>query len=184
MQIILASSSARRLELLQSLGFTVTTRAPNVDETPLENEEPSAMVQRLAKAKANAIETSLSCPIIAADTIVYFKKHLLGKPQSSEEAYEMLSLLSGEEHQVVTGYVVKNKNREESGQTITQVSFRHLSKSDILNYIAIGECFGKAGSYAIQGKGASLINQVDGSYTNVIGLPLPDILQALNQVLA
>jgi len=182
-EVILASSSPRRLQLLQSLGLSVQSFSPDVDESPLTAESPRDMVIRLARLKANAVNVLPHIPVIGADTTVCFETHVLGKPKDKEEAVRILTLLSGQEHEVLTGYAVKLGSHEEVGCETTKVSFRKLSQDEILAYIQTGEPFDKAGAYGIQGWGASLIDQVKGSYTNVMGLPLKEIQAVLRRVL-
>lgn len=187
--IILASSSPRRLHLLQALGFHVHTLNPNVDETPLKGEKPKELVLRLAKLKLDAIEAEdsfnrfkgfeVNIPIIAADTIVCLGDQIFGKPENAEEAVRVLKILSGQEHLVITGYCIKKGASEKMGVVETRVSFRKLREEEILAYVATKEPLDKAGSYAIQGNGASLIDHVQGSYTNVLGLPITEILACL-----
>lgn len=185
MRLILASSSPRRFQLLSNLGFEVLVIAPEVDETPLVEEGPYDMVLRLAKLKADAIirpSDCLDCPIVAADTIVYCDNQILGKPIDEQHAITTLNFLSGKEQQVITGYAVRQGQRERLGSVSTRIRFRTLSQQEIMNYIATGEHLDKAGAYGIQGCGAGLIKSFMGNYTNVIGLPLDEILSALDHV--
>lgn len=181
--IILASGSPRRLQLLQGLGFEVEVMVPHVDETPLADENPYDMVLRLASLKANAISLPvhrLDYPIIAADTTVFCDNRILGKPADEQDAINMLHFLSGKEQAVITGYAVKERQGVRVGHVSTRIRFRILSRTEITRYVSTGECFDKAGAYGIQGFGAGLISTITGSYTNVVGLPLDEILLALN----
>lgn len=182
-RIILASSSPRRYQLLHSLGFEIEVFSPNVDETPLEFEKPDHMVMRLAKFKAETVQHKINqknLPIIAADTTVCLGSEMFGKPKDLEEAMNMLSLLSGKEHQVLTGYAVKLLHHEIINYVTTTVSFRTLTHDEIESYVKTGEPLDKAGAYGIQGLGACLIDHLQGSYTNVMGLPLKEILDSLS----
>ncbi len=181
-QVILASTSPRRYQLLHSLGFEIEIFAPNVDETPLESEKPDHMVMRLAKLKANAVVSNSKLPIIAADTTVCLGTEMFGKPTDLQDAVRMLSTLSGKEHQVLTGYAVRLGIKEIVNYVTTTVSFRALSLDEIEAYVHTGEPLDKAGSYGIQGLGACLIDHLQGSYTNVMGLPLKEILASLSEL--
>jgi septum formation protein len=182
MKIILASTSPRRLSLLQGLGFEIVSKAPNIDETQLPNEKPVEMVQRLAKLKIEALNIKTDVPIIGADTIVSLDHIVLGKPKDVADAIRMLTLLSGQTHEVITGYAVKKDQHEYIGYVSTFVTFRTLSEREIMHYIEIDKPFDKAGAYAIQTAGASLTNHIKGSYTNIIGLPINEVLIALDKV--
>lgn len=182
MQIILASTSPRRLYLLQSVGFEVLSKAPNIDETPLVEEDPITLVQRLAKLKAEALNITTDRPIIAADTIVVLDSMILGKPKDRADAIRMLTLLSGKTHKVITGYAVKRGQQAHIGYVVTSVTFRILSEQAIINYIEIDNPLDKAGAYAIQTAGSCLTDRINGSYTNIIGLPIQEILTALSKI--
>lgn len=174
--ILLASASPRRRDLLQACGLTFEVFSPDVDETPLRGETPSALVRRLALLKAAAArERFPGHVVIAADTTVALNGRSLGKPRDAAEARRMLRALSGKTHFVHTGFCVDTRARV----VTTRVTFRKLSRADIDRYVASGECFDKAGAYAIQGVGAALVARVSGSYTNVIGLPVAEVLQSL-----
>lgn len=173
MKIILASGSPRRRELLTSIGLKFEIYRPDVDETRISGEEPAEYCRRLAglKAEAGAKEFPDSL-IIAADTIVFVDGRILGKPSGREDALRMLRLLSGREHEVVTGLAVWNSGILTVKDVHTLVKFRELEESEILGYYETGECDDKAGAYAVQGKGALLIEGIQGDYYNVVGLPL------------
>jgi septum formation protein len=146
------------------------------------------MVTRLAKMKAESIQIDekignmASIPIIAADTIVCIDDHILGKPKDETDAIRMLELLSNKTHEVVTGYTVKLGMKEKVNSVITKVSFRELSLEQIKAYVKTKEPLDKAGSYGIQGFGASLIDQIQGSYSNVVGLPIKELLSSLQEI--
>lgn len=182
MHILLASSSPRRLELLKAVGLKVKTIAPDVLEVQLKGESPTEMVGRLAKLKADTVytKTPTQLPIVAADTIVCLEGMVLGKPLDKIDAVRTLKMLSGKEHEVITGYIVRKEADEIMGIVTTKVSFRTLKETEIYSYIETGEPLDKAGAYAIQGAGASLVDHITGNYTNVIGLPVNEILKALN----
>lgn len=185
MRIILASGSPRRFQLLKGLGYDVHVISPDIDETPLSNEGPREMVMRLATLKANAIALSnidSHCPIVAADTTVYCENRMLGKPTDEQDAVNILNFLSDKEQEVITGYCIKQGDHEQVDAVSTHIRFRALSQIEIMNYVATGECLDKAGAYGIQGFGAGLVSYFSGSYTNVIGLPLEQILLALDAV--
>lgn len=185
MSLILASSSPRRLQLLGGLGYVVQVIVPDVDETQWEGESPYDMVVRLAKLKANAVilpEDCLNFPVVAADTTVYCDNVILGKPRDLEDAVRILQFLSGKDQKVITGYAVKKGKHENVGAVTTHIRFRVLSQTEIIRYVETGECLDKAGAYGIQGLGAGFVSTFTGSYTNVIGLPLDEILVALDGV--
>jgi septum formation protein len=187
--VILASASPRRLDLLKRIGVRVEVIPPEIDETPEPEELPDDLVRRLASSKALAVAGQVpknqDCLVLAADTVVVQENSILGKPSDREEASAMLRCLSGQVHQVVTGVaMVRALDREIVSVTrTTRVRFRTLSDSWIEWYLNTGEPFGKAGAYAIQGAGALLVDSIDGSWTNVVGLPLeilPDLAGRLD----
>lgn len=172
--LILASGSPRRRELLAGLGWNFKVIPSEVDEKKIEGEAPHLMVERLASEKAADVASrNKGCWTIGADTVVVVDGRVLGKPSCSGEAFEMLSLLAGRAHSVFTGVALVSP----SGDTLvrheeTRVRFRPLSDAEIKAYIAQGECMDKAGAYAIQEKGTLLVDRVEGCYFNVVGLPL------------
>jgi len=173
-QLVLASASPRRRELLLQAGFTFDIQAAEADETPLPGEDAVSLAIRLARAKAEAIaQTARDCVVLGADTVVLAHTgELLGKPEGMEDATRMLRLLSGQTHQVITGVCVRAPQRTEVAAALTYVTFFTLSDTEIAAYIATGEPLGKAGSYAIQGRAARWIPHIHGDYSNVVGLPL------------
>jgi len=184
-RLILASKSPRRSELLKQVGLDFEVVPSRVKEDFVQKESPQEHVIRLAKAKA--IDVATGHPerwVIAADTIVYINGSILGKPKDQEEAVEMLRRLSGQEHWVLTGFFVyhleKRKGDEEAVQTAVRV--KSLTRSEMEWYVKTGEPFDKAGGYAIQGIGSFMIESISGSYTNVVGLPLCELLQMLNRL--
>jgi septum formation protein len=189
MPLILASASPRRRELLASCGIEFQVVPATIDERPQPAETAAAYVQRLAMTKAQAVgEGMLEAGILGADTIVTREGQLLGKPQSEDDARWMLSYLSGQWHEVLTGVAVlapappDRHIRQSAVQVVSsRVLMRQLSIPAIQWYISTGEPLDKAGAYGIQGLGAALIERVDGSYTNVVGLPLTETLTLLRR---
>ena len=177
--LILASASPRRRELLSQLGITFTVSAADIDETPREGEAADAYVLRLAREKARAVAARHpGAWVLAADTTVALGPQLLGKPRDAEEAKAMLSRLSGRTHEVHTGVALAGRH-EEALVVRTRVTFRALSSGEIAWYAGTGEPLDKAGAYAVQGRGGFLVAAVEGSPTNVIGLPLGETLALL-----
>jgi septum formation protein len=171
-QVLLASSSPRRLELLRRIGVEPTVVAPDVDEPALRGEVTADDVRRLAQWKADAVPVARDVLVVAADTLVVVDGRALGKPETTADAETMLRALSGRTHQVLTGVAVRRGDHHGVDLAATRVSFRPLSEADIDWYVATGEPRGKAGAYAIQGAGEAFVERIDGSYSNVVGLPL------------
>lgn len=182
MRIVLASGSPRRQYLLVSAGYDVQVMMPQIDESAKANEPAWDYVARLAREKALAIGHNKAEPVVAADTSVVLNGQLLGKPDDDAHAERMLRALSGQEHVVMTGYFVGSSSSSRQGVVQTKVRFRTLSDDEIKAYVMTGEPRDKAGAYGIQGQGGALIDQIAGSYTNVIGLPLREVLVALSEV--
>lgn len=185
-RIILASTSPRRIGLLADAGLKVKVLAPDSDEKRLPGEPARRFVARVAREKAASVARRPDAIIIAADTIVVSpeKQEILGKPKSIADARRMLRLLSGKTHTVLTGYCVFGVNtdgipREVSRVVSSQVKMRVLDDATIRRYVASGEPMDKAGSYAAQGLGMALIEKISGSYTNVVGLPIAQLLKDL-----
>jgi len=180
-QIILASASPRRQELLDQINVTYKVYPVDIDETPRANESPLAYVQRLAAEKSAACKERLNTdiPILAADTAVVLGQMIMGKPKDQDDAVSMLMLLSGKTHQVYSAISVRGR---EHGQavSVTEVTFRHLNKQEILAYWHSGEPLDKAGSYAIQGLGALFVQAIKGSFSGVVGLPLFETAELLS----
>lgn len=181
--LILASASPRRKQLLESCGYNLSVMVSNIDETPKENESACDYVLRNAKEKGLAISNKVTGEkiIISADTIVVTKKSvILEKPQDAAHAKKMLQELSNNTHIVYTAYaIIKDKCELVSKIVETKVTFRSLSEEEIESYIASGEPFDKAGSYGIQGAAMSFVSHIEGSYTNVMGLPLSHVIEDL-----
>jgi len=180
--LILASKSPRRHYLLKKAGFAVTVVPSRIDEGTILVSAPEKYVKALAEAKAG--EVSIRYPenwVIGADTIVLIDGTILGKPKSYTDARQMLQRLSGKTHQVLTGYSVccREKNRRFSETVKTDVRFKALSEAEIEWYINTEEPFDKAGAYAIQGIGTFLVKSINGSYTNVVGLPVCEVIEFL-----
>ena len=174
--LLLASGSPRRRELLAQLGLRFTVRAVDIDETPRPGETPEGYVLRLAREKAAAgaeIASAAGTLVLAADTIVILDGELLGKPADGAAARRMLGRLQGREHQVATGVALREGERVASAVEVSTVRFLPMSEGEIAWYVATGEPMDKAGAYAIQGVGGLFIEALVGNFSNVVGLPLP-----------
>ncbi len=180
--LILASKSPRRAEILTQAGFAFLVRAADVDEARLEGEAPDAYVRRLAVEKARAVAVEEGEIVLGADTVVVIGGHVLGKPRDMAEAARMLRLLSGAEHEVITGICLRTREREVADSAITRVQFSAMSESEIGAYVVSGEPMDKAGAYAIQGLAARYIERIDGCYFNVVGLPVSLVYRRLNSI--
>jgi septum formation protein len=183
MKLILASASTRRAEILHHAGFSFAVLSSAVDETPVPGESPQGLVQRLADAKADLVSARAVGPaiVVAADTEVVLDGHVLGKPRTSEDARRMLLKLSGRTHSVVTGVTLirlPDAVRRRFVET-TQVHFAAIPEEEITRYLATGEPFDKAGSYAIQGRAGRYVPRIEGCYFNIVGLPLARLCQTL-----
>ncbi len=173
--LILASASPRRAELLGMLGLAFTVRPADIDETPRPGESPAEVALRLARDKALALAPPAGpALLVAADTLVVIDGRVLGKPKDDAEARSFVALLAGRTHEVITAVAVRACPEEtiETGAVTARVTFAPLTPGAVDWYVATGEGRDKAGAYALQGKGALFIDRIDGSYTNVIGLPL------------
>ena len=182
MQLILASASPRRKELLGLFHIPFTVRVADIDETMDPAKAPFDEVARVSRLKAQAIAREPEDVIIAADTIVVCEGKVLGKPGSEAEAVSMLQLLSGRDHQVMTGCTVVRGDRAETFTEVTDLHFRSLSRKEIENYVASGEPMDKAGSYGIQGGAALFCQRMSGDYYNVMGLPVCRLGQVLKEM--
>ena len=182
-RLILASASPRRSALLSQIGLTFEIFPSEIEEPlPNKNLSPEKVTQKLAKLKARAVaERYTEGVVIGADTLVVFKKELLGKPKNREDAKSMLSRLSGKTHRVITGVALIDvkKKTETTWSEVTKVCFRELCADEIDNYIESGEAKDKAGAYGIQGRGAAFVKRIDGCYFNVVGLPLASFVEKL-----
>ena len=179
MNLILASASPRRQELLKLFGIPFTVRVADIDETMDPQGSPYEEVGRVSRLKALAVPRENDDVVIAADTIVVCENRVLGKPKTEEEAKAMLSLLSGRDHQVMTGCTLLRGDRCETFTEVTDLHFRPLSEREIDRYVASGEPMDKAGSYGIQGGAALFCTHMVGDYYNVMGLPVCALWQAL-----
>ena len=182
MNLILASASPRRKELLSLFRIPFTVRCADIDETMDPTCTPFDEVARLSRQKAMAVPREAEDVVIAADTIVVCENRVLGKPRDAAHAKEMLSLLSGRDHQVMTGFTVLRGSSCYTHTEVTHLHFRELSEKEILGYIATGEPMDKAGSYGIQGGAALFCTGMTGDYYNVMGLPVCKLGQVLRQM--
>ncbi len=173
-RLVLASGSPRRRELLSSLGLACTVRPVDLDETPHPGETAKDLVRRLARSKARALAEPGEL-VLAADTVVVLDGDILGKPRDAADAAAVLARLAGREHTVATGVALfePGASREAVTVEICRVQMTPMNGREIGWYVATGEPLDKAGSYAIQGRGALFVEAVHGNYTNVVGLPLP-----------
>lgn len=179
MQLILASASPRRKALLSLFGIPFTVRAADIDETMDPEKPPFDEVARVSRLKALAVRREEEDIVIAADTIVVCQGKVLGKPHSEAEAASMLRLLSGRDHQVMTGCTILFGNRAETFTEVTSLHFRPLSEKEIQKYVQSGEPMDKAGSYGIQGGAALFCEKLEGDYYNVMGLPVCRLYETL-----
>ena len=182
MQLILASASPRRKELLNLFHIPFVIRAADIDEAMDTGKPPFDEVARVSRLKAMAVPAEREDVVIAADTIVVCEGKVLGKPHSEAEAVSMLTLLSGRDHQVMTGCTVLKGARCETFTEVTDLHFRPLSEKEIAGYVASGEPMDKAGSYGIQGGAALFCERMAGDYYNVMGLPVCRLSQVLKAV--
>jgi len=184
-RLILASKSPRRYELLKQMGFDFEVIPSRVVENFVKTESPEEHVIRLAEAKAGDVaRENPDRWVIAADTVVYIDRSILGKPRDREEAAGMLRRLSGQEHRVLTGFSVCHLGKKKGDQKTveTKVKVKGLTPNEIEWYVQTKEPFDKAGGYAIQGIGSFMIKSIRGSYTNVVGLPLCELIQMLSRL--
>ena len=173
MRFILASASPRRADLLRAAGYAFEVRPTDIDESVEPGEAPEAYVTRLAITKARRAECRDSGDVaLGADTSVVVDHHILGKPEDEADAFRMLELLAGRTHEVLTGVALREGNHVVVDTATTRVRFLPLGPEEISWYVATGEPMGKAGGYAIQGYASRFIDQIHGSYSNVVGLPV------------
>lgn len=185
--LVLASASPRRKALLQELGADFVIIPSDIEENDIDNLNPAALAEKLAEEKAKQVKTrckpsQLKRLILAADTVVSYQHHKLGKPIDPKDAFRMLKMLSGAWHEVYTGICLydADKNKIASDHEMTRVKFRKLSTFEINRYITTGEPLDKAGAYGIQGKGSLLVERIDGCFFNVMGLPLVKLDDLIN----
>jgi septum formation protein len=169
---VLASQSPRRAELLRAAGIEFTIRVAEIDETPRAGENPHDYVLRVAEAKADAVPAHETEIVLAADTSVVLGDEIMGKPRDTAEAARMLRALSGRRHEVITGICLKRSKEVIRDVAVTAVWFAPLTDAEIAGYVASGEPMDKAGAYGIQGLASRFIDRIDGSYSNVVGLPV------------
>jgi septum formation protein len=179
LKLVLASKSPRRAELLQAAGLPFIVRTAEIDETPRERESPEVYVLRLAEEKACAVAWEPDEIVLAADTSVVLDGVILGKPLDPADAARMLDALAGRRHEVLTGVCLRSGNRLERQCAATSVWFGPMSPDEIEQYIATGEPMDKAGAYGIQGFASRFIDRIEGSYTNVVGLPIAMVYNML-----
>jgi septum formation protein len=182
--LLLASASPRRRELLEQLGFRFEVVASDVPEEPRPGEVPPVFVRRVAHDKALAVAARQpGAWVLAADTVVVVGEEMLGKPVDAREASAMLARLSGREHQVLTGVdlIAPGGTIGDGVTVVTTVRFRKLATEEIEAYVSTGEPLDKAGAYAIQGRAARFVEDVLGSYTNVVGLPVDEVRRLLDR---
>ncbi len=178
---ILASSSPRRFELLRQIGLPFQSIVPSVDEST-DSTDPVEIVSELSVRKAAAVaKNNPLSVVIAADTVVAVNGNILGKPHGDGQAAEMLRMMSGRSHFVFTGVTVICDGRIETAICRTEVFFKELTEEQIAAYIASAEPYDKAGAYGIQGKGALLVDRIDGDYANVVGLPVSMLYEMLKE---
>ncbi|MDR2527962.1 MAG: Maf family protein [Synergistaceae bacterium] len=171
--VVLASGSPRRRELLTALGWGFRAVVPQIDETPRPGEAPEALCARLARMKADSVAIREgNALVIAADTVVVMNRDILGKPRDKSEGLKMILSLQGRTHEVLTGLSLRWRKRALDAVERTRVTFRPLNETAARAYAATGEGMDKAGAYAIQGKGSLLVSSIKGDYFNVVGLPL------------
>lgn len=183
--LVLASRSPRRKDLLEQMGLKIKICPSAVDERIISHTDPQAYAALLSDMKAN--ETAQKYPeswVLGADTIVVIGGNVLGKPESQSHAYDMLKQLNNAEHIVYTAFSLVNRKIDKTIQQVvaTKVQFKHCTDNELTWYIGTKEPFDKAGAYAIQGKGAFLVKSITGSYSNVVGLPVCEVVDALKTV--
>lgn len=179
-RLVLASGSPRRRDILAALGLPCDVRPPQLDEVLRPDEQAADAARRLAEEKAGAVAAEPAELVLAADTIVSLDGELLGKPADPEEAAHMLARLAGRTHAVITGVALRTAGGTSSLSARTLVTFRALDADEIAAYVATGEPFDKAGAYGIQGYGSALIERIEGDFFNVMGLPVPTLLDLLD----
>jgi septum formation protein len=180
--LVLASQSPRRREILERAGMRFVVRVAGVPEHEVAGETPSAYVRRLAREKAMAVPRDAQEIVLGADTTVVADGQILAKPQDSDDAVRMLRLLSGREHDVLTGICLVHSAGVIEDEACTTVSFTHISQAEIDAYVASGEPQDKAGAYAIQGLASKFIERIAGDYFNVVGLPIALVYAHLKRI--
>ena len=179
--IILASASPRRKELLTTAGVEFEVLVSEADETIPEGTAPRDAAMMTAEKKALAVAENRDGIVIGADTIVVIDGKILGKPKDEADAFGMLRLLSGREHEVITGVCITDGEKTEKFAQVSKVRFYDLTDDEITAYVATKECNDKAGAYGIQGKGCVLVESIEGDYFNIVGLPVAATVRALKK---
>ena len=207
LQVVLASQSPRRKELLERLGFSVKCIPAQISEERMPEEYPDHYVKRLARSKVLSVVQRIRTTqyeqtparvsrvtgklegeslrwVVGADTVVVCAGEVLEKPKDNLDAYDMLMNLAGRRHEVMTGFCIFDMHKDKEGiQTVrTEVKFKPMTRDEIERYVAVGESMDKSGSYGIQGVGAYLVESIVGSYTNVVGLPLCQVVQMMEEM--
>ena len=183
MRLVLASRSPRRAELLTSAGYDFEVVPADIDERALDRETPAVYVRRLAREKAARVHRDHPASVVlGADTVVVIDAVMLGKPADETDAAGMLRRLSGRSHEVLTGVALHTRNAQRCDVESTRVTFRKLTAAEVAWYVASGEPDGKAGAYAIQGRASRFVSRIEGSYTNVVGLPIALVDHLLRKV--
>jgi len=181
--ITLASASPRRCELLDQIQVCYTVHPASIDETHITGESPEQFVKRLALEKARFVFKKIpERPVLGADTIVIMDQQILGKPESQEHAKEILKMLSGHTHQVMTAVAVNNGETEHAALSSSEVEFAYIDDEQIDAYLKTGESLDKAGAYGIQGIAGQFIKNINGSYSSIMGLPLYETTELLKLV--
>lgn len=187
-KIYLASTSPRRQALLRQLGISFDVIAPDIAEQRLVDESGATYVKRIAAEKARQVSRLVqqrrlpSQPVLAADTCILLDREILGKPRDRADGETMLRRLSGREHTVLTAVAIVHLNAEYVALSVSTVRFRVLTDDEIIQYWNTGEPCDKAGAYALQGRAAAFVSNIDGSYSGIVGLPLYEVAQLLRQI--
>jgi len=182
LKVVLASKSPRRAELLRAAGIEFGVRAADVDESVLAGESPSEYVVRVARDKALAVPHAEDEVVLAADTTVVLGSEIMAKPENADDAIRMLTALSGCRHEVITGVCVLFGDTIATDLASTSVWFAPMSRAEIEEYVASGEPIDKAGAYGIQGLASRFVERIDGSYSNVVGLPVALVYRMLRKL--
>jgi len=180
--LVLASTSARRQQILRAAGIPFVVRVPNLREERGDDESPEAYVRRLAEEKAFAVPREVGEIVLAGDTVVVVDQHILEKPRDASDALRMLRLLSGREHEVITGICLRGDEQKIVDSATTAVHFVAMTEGEMTAYVESGEPMDKAGAYAIQGLASRYIDRVEGGYFNVVGLPISLVYRHLRSL--
>ncbi|WP_407269603.1 Maf family protein [Radiobacillus sp. PE A8.2] len=178
-QLILASSSPRRKQLLQQIGIPFKLRIPDVDESTVKGNSPKDLVEVLAQVKGEAVDLNFDEVVLSADTVVSFQGEILTKPTNDQHAFEMLSMLRGKQHTVHTGVMLRSKQEQIIFSAETIVEFWDVTDELLWEYIRSGDPLDKAGAYGIQSQGAVLVKSISGDYFTVVGLPISLVVKKL-----